>query len=87
MCLGIPGQVVEVTRFEELGLAEGKVRFGAVVRDVNLAFTPEVQVGDYVVVHVGFSISVVDEAQAQETLAYLRELGELEAELGTEDSA
>lgn len=78
MCLGIPARVVEVTRAEGLGLVEGKVDFSGVQKTVNLSFTPEVEVGDYVVVHVGFSISIVDEDEALGTLEYLRELGELE---------
>lgn len=78
MCLGIPGRVVELTRVEGLGLVEGKVDFSGVQKTVNLSFTPEVEVGDYVVVHVGFSISIVDEEEALGTLEYLRELGELE---------
>ena len=78
MCLGIPARVVEVTRAEGLALVEGKVDFSGVQKTVNLSFTPEVEVGDYVVVHVGFSISIVDEDEALGTLEYLRELGELE---------
>jgi hydrogenase expression/formation protein HypC len=79
MCLGIPARVVEVNRVEGLNLVEGKVDFSGVRKTVNLSFTPEVEVGDYVVVHVGFAISVVDEEEALGTLEYLRELGELEA--------
>ena len=79
MCLGIPAKVVEVKRFEGLGLVEGKVDFAGVLKEVNLSFTPEVEEGDYVVVHVGFAISIVDEEEALTTLEYLRELGELEA--------
>ena len=79
MCLGIPARVIEVMRHGDLGLVEGKVDFSGVQKQVNLSFTPEVEVGDYVVVHVGFSISVIDEEEALTTLAYLRELGELEA--------
>ena len=75
MCLAIPGRVVELRR-SDLGLVEGKVDFDGIQRNVNLSFTPEVSEGDYVVVHVGFAISVVDEEEAQQTLAYLRELGE-----------
>lgn len=78
MCLGIPAKVVEVTRFEGLGLVEGKVDFSGVLKEVNLSFTPEVEEGDYVVVHVGFAISIMDEQEALTTLQYLRELGELE---------
>jgi hydrogenase expression/formation protein HypC len=79
MCLGIPAKVIEVTRHEGLGIVEGKVDFSGVQKQVNLSFTPEVEVGEWVVVHVGFSISILDEEEAQTTLKYLRELGELEA--------
>ncbi len=79
MCLGIPARVVEVTRFDGLGLVEGKVDFAGVIKQVNLSFTPEVEEGNYVVVHVGFAISIVDEEEALSTLDYLRELGALEA--------
>ena len=76
MCLGVPGRVVEVQRFDGLDIVQGKVDFGGVLRDVNLSFTPEVEVGQYVMVHVGFAISVIDEEEAATTLQYLRELGE-----------
>ena len=69
-----PGQ----SRLGDLGLVQGKVDFSGVLKEVNLSFTPEVNVGDYVVVHVGFAISVVDEEEALTTLEYLRELGELQ---------
>jgi hydrogenase expression/formation protein HypC len=61
----------------------GKVSFGGIVKEICLAYTPEAQVGDYVIVHVGFSISVVDEEEAQKVFAYLREMEEL-AELELE---
>jgi hydrogenase expression/formation protein HypC len=80
MCLGIPGKVVEVEG-SDLGLVQGKVDFGGIVKDVNLSFTPEVEVGQYVVVHVGFSISTLDEDEAVRALEHLRELGELDAQL------
>lgn len=76
MCLGVPGKVIEIQRVDGVDLVQGTVDFGGVRRDVNLSFTPEVEVGQYVVVHVGFSISVIDEEEAQTTLKYLRELGE-----------
>lgn len=82
MCLGIPGEVISVEREPGSELVGGKVRFGAVVRDVDLSFTPDVGVGDYVVVHVGFAISAIDEDEARQTLAYLRQLGVPEAEGG-----
>lgn len=60
----------------------GKVNFGGVVKDVCLAYVPEIQVGDYTIVHVGFALSRIDEASAQATLQTFRELGLLEEELG-----
>lgn len=72
MCLGVPGEVLEV-RSDGDGIVTGRVRIGGVVREVNLSFTPEAGVGDWVVVHVGFSISVLDEGEAQRTLRYLEE--------------
>jgi len=69
--------VVEVTR-SELGIVTGKVEFGGIVKDVNLSYTPEVERGQYVVVHVGFSISTLDEQEARRVFDYLEEIGELE---------
>ncbi len=77
MCLGIPAKVIEVRRDEGLGLVEGKVDFAGVQKQVNLSFTPEVEVGNYVVIHVGFAISILDEEEALTTLDYLREIGEI----------
>jgi hydrogenase expression/formation protein HypC len=74
MCLGIPGKIVEL--LEKNDLPMGKVEFGGIVKEVCLAYTPEAQVGDYVLVHVGFAISRIDEAEAQETLNLLNELAE-----------
>jgi len=73
VCLAIPGQITQVddTQFMRMG----KVDFGGVVRDVCLAYLPEAQVGDYVIVHTGFAISRLDEADAQETLRLLAEMG------------
>jgi hydrogenase expression/formation protein HypC len=72
MCLGIPGKLVEI--HEQDGLPMGKAEFGGILKDVCLAYTPEAQLGDYVLVHVGFAISRIDEAEAQETLDYLKEI-------------
>ena len=82
MCLAVPGKVVEIVGEGELRM--GKVDFSGVKREASLAFVPEVQLGDYVLVHVGFAISRIDEQQAMETLAALQEIGEL-GELGTPD--
>ncbi len=67
MCLGIPGRIVEVG--PEGLMRMGKVDFGGVIREVCLAYVPEAQLGDYVIVHAGFATSQLDEAEAQETLS------------------
>ena len=74
MCLGIPGKLVEVHPHDDLPM--GKVEFGGILKDVCLAYTPEAQVGDYVLVHVGFAISRIDEAEAEETFRYLEEISD-----------
>jgi hydrogenase expression/formation protein HypC len=76
MCLGIPARIVEISGQDLMRM--GKADFGGVAREVCLAYTPEAQVGDYVIVHAGFAISVLDEAEAHETLRLLREAGILE---------
>ena len=73
MCLGIPGKLVETHQQDDLPM--GKVEFGGILKEVCLAYTPEAQVGDYVLVHVGFAISRIDEAEAQETMSLLEEIG------------
>jgi hydrogenase expression/formation protein HypC len=73
MCLGIPGRIVEVD--DNPLMRMGKVDFGGVTREVCLAYVPEAQVGDYVIVHVGFAISRIDEEEARETLQLLAEMG------------
>lgn len=83
MCLGIPGQIIDVG--EQDGLRTATVDFGGVRREVCLACTPEADVGTYVIVHVGFAISVVDEAEALRTFAVLQAMdGVLATELGAE---
>jgi hydrogenase expression/formation protein HypC len=77
MCLGIPGKITQMR--DDLGFAVGTVDFGGVRREVCLAYVAdEVAVGDYVVVHVGFAISKVDEAEAHRTFEILREMSELD---------
>ena len=76
MCLGVPGKVLEI-RHDETAMTMGKVSFAGVVKDVCLAYVPDVKVGEYVVVHVGFAISSVDEAEAQEVFRFLDQMGEL----------
>jgi hydrogenase expression/formation protein HypC len=79
MCLGIPGKVLEM--YEANGMQMGKVDFGGVVKEACLAYLPEIKVGDYTIVHVGFGISIVDEEEAHETLKLLRELDMLADEI------
>ena len=78
MCLGIPGKVIEVR--DEGGLRMGRVDFGGVRKEACLAYEPDVQVGDYVIVHVGFAISKVDEDEALRTLEILVAMGDLMAQ-------
>lgn len=81
MCLGVPGRVVEIVP-NALGVPSGKVDFAGVVKEVCFAYTPEVTVGEYVVVHVGFAISTIDEQEARRVFDYLSGTGDLEGELG-----
>jgi hydrogenase expression/formation protein HypC len=77
MCLGIPGKVVEVYR--EHDLLMGKVDFGGVLKRVCLEYIPEVAVGEYALVHVGFALTRLDEAEARRVFALLKEAGELDS--------
>lgn len=84
MCLAVPGRILSTSGDDPL-LRVGRVDFGGLVKEVNLAYVPEAAVGDHVLVHVGFAISVLDEAEAARTFEHLRELGaldELAAETG-----
>ncbi len=76
MCLAIPGRLLSLSGGADLNRT-GRVSFGGIIKEVNLGYVPEATVGDYVVVHVGFAISVLDEVEAQRTLDYVREMGEL----------
>lgn len=77
MCLAIPGKVISINTLDDV-FRKGKVSFGGIVKEVNLCMVPEVQVDDYVMVHVGVAISKVDEAEAQKTFEYLRQMGEVD---------
>jgi hydrogenase expression/formation protein HypC len=78
MCLAVPGKIISVQEEENFGLRRGTVDFGGIRKDVCLAYTPEGQTGDYVLVHVGFALTVIDEAEAQRVFMALCELGQLE---------
>ncbi len=73
MCLGVPGKVISIQE-NPLGMTMGKVSFGGIVKQVCLAYVPDVKVGDYVIVHVGFAISKVDVEEANKTLELLEEV-------------
>ncbi len=77
MCLGVPGKILSIEP-NPLGVTMGKVSFGGVAKEVCLAYVPEAQVDDYVIVHAGFALNTLDEQEAQEVFALLREMGELE---------
>jgi hydrogenase expression/formation protein HypC len=81
MCLGIPGKIVDV--WEDRGTRMAHVDFGGAVKDVCLAYLPDIQVGDYTIVHAGFALTRLDEQSALATLKMFEELGMLETELGT----
>jgi hydrogenase expression/formation protein HypC len=76
MCLGVPGQVMQIQENDQ-GMTMGTVSFGGIAKEVCLAYLPDVRVGDYVIVHVGFALSRVSEEEAQEVFETLRQMGEL----------
>jgi hydrogenase expression/formation protein HypC len=76
MCLAVPGKILSVVGDDPL-LRTGRVSFGGIVKEVNLAYTPEANIGDYVIVHVGFAISTLDEGEAHRVFDYLAQMGEL----------
>ncbi len=86
MCLAVPGRIVEITEDPDPTLRRGKVDFSGVRKEVSLAFTPEARTGDYVLVHVGFALNVVDEDEARKIFEHLEAMGEL-GDAAAEDSA
>lgn len=77
MCLAIPGKILSIQNTDPL-TRSGKVSFGGILKDVNLAYVPDAAVGDYVIVHVGFALQTIDREEAEQVFKYLREMGELE---------
>lgn len=77
MCLAVPGKIISLAEHEALQRT-GRVDFGGVVKEVNLSLVPEARVNDYVIVHVGFALHTIDEAEARKVFEYLREIGELD---------
>jgi len=85
MCLAIPGKVVAIA--QENGLRMGRVDFGGVIKRVCLDYVPEVEIGDYTIVHVGFALSKIDEDEALKTLEMLSQMGALDEEFAEGDEA
>ncbi len=73
MCLAVPGQIIEIQGDDPL-MRIARVRFGGIFKSINLAYTPDAQVGDYVLVHVGFAITVIDESKANSVFEHLDQL-------------
>ncbi len=82
MCLGVPGRIEEI--YQKDGLKMARVDFGGVLREACLDYVPEARVGEYCIIHVGFAITLLGEQEAQETLALLRDIVNIEQELGPE---
>ncbi len=79
MCLAIPGKIESIIDLDGNILnKKGKVNFGGILKEVSLAYVPEAKVGDYVIVHVGFALSLVDQGEAMKVFEYLKQMGELE---------
>ena len=80
MCLGVPGKIVET--YEKSGLKMAKVDFGGIYREACLSYVPEARIGEYCIIHVGFAISLLSESDALETLELLREISNIDEEIG-----
>jgi hydrogenase expression/formation protein HypC len=78
MCLAIPGKIISITNQLDETFRQGKVSFGGIMKEVNLCMVPEAQINDYVLVHVGVAISMIDEEEARITFEYLKQIGEVE---------
>lgn len=81
MCLAIPGKILEITAQLDDTFRTAKASFGGICKEVNLYMTPEAKIGDYVMVHVGVAISIVDEEEARRTFDYLLQMGEVTEQL------
>jgi hydrogenase expression/formation protein HypC len=78
MCLAIPGKIISITDQSDQTFRFGKVSFGGIIKEINLCMIPEAAIDDYVLVHVGVAISIIDEAEAQITFDYLKQIGEVD---------
>jgi len=77
MCLAVPGKIMTITSDDPI-MRTGRVSFGGIIKEINLAFVPEAVVGNYVLVHAGFAINTIDEKEAAKVFEYLEELGNAE---------
>jgi hydrogenase expression/formation protein HypC len=77
MCLAVPGNITDIIEGADDLSRTARVNFGGIVKTVSLAYVPEAKVGDYVIVHVGFALQIVDPDEAHQVFEYLREMGEL----------
>lgn len=83
MCLAVPGKIIEIK--DTPGMKMGRIDFGGVFREACLEAVPEAKIGDYVIIHAGFALSILSEQEAQETLNAFAELDQIEAELASDD--
>jgi len=81
MCLAVPGRILTIAGDDPI-MRVARVDFGGIVKEINLAYTPEAEIGAYVLVHVGFAITVLDEEEAGRVFEHLKVIGDIEAELG-----
>lgn len=84
MCLAVPGKILSIDDSNGELMKMGRVNFGGIVKEVNLAYTPDAKIGDYVIVHVGFALNTVDEAEAVKVFEYLKEIEGLDELTGEE---
>ena len=82
MCLAIPGKIIELDEYADPAFRTGKVSFEGIIRVVNLSMVPSAGLNDYVLVHVGVALEIIDEQEAIQVFSYLKEVGEVDEELG-----
>lgn len=78
MCLAIPGKIISIDKSENSLMRTGRVSFGGIIKEVNLSYTPEANLNDYVIVHVGFALKKLDESEAHKVFEYLKDMDELD---------
>ncbi len=78
MCLAIPGKIISVDKSDSPMMRTGRVSFGGIIKEVNLSYTPEANLNDYVIVHVGFALKKLDESEANKVFDYLKEMEDID---------